>query len=295
MTWATENNESAAILVLVAGEKEMEKVAAECSAFSKRHHLECEHRFQVDSTTPKKVRTGIRNHLEEQNFRIDQPSTLVLATSVFAKSITLYINGLVDTNMVVALDSNTFLNLYRCTAAQTIQRKGRAGRVHQTMYKQLRSPEKALEQDLTSEYVMPKKDAMSLTLGLVRLEEEFTIIGLPDDFRDRCFKELQGLGLISDKRSGKSSYSLTTFGQEVFEHSVDVHVGIIPAVCARFDLLWHGRIAAAFLQDKQRSLLSPQRHRINVWSPSSTNCRWNANDHSLESADRDLHLPPARG
>ena len=32
---------------------------------------------------------------------------------------------------------------------------------------------------------------------------------------------------------------------------MDLHVGILVAICARFELLWHGRIAAAYIQAAQ--------------------------------------------
>ena len=38
-------------------------------------------------------------------------------------------------------------------------------------------------------------------------------------------------------------------------HSLDLQAGIVVAVCARFDLLWHGRIAAAYIQAGQDCFL----------------------------------------
>ena len=53
MTWAREKHESAAILVLIPGEKEMDKLIREWNIYSKKHNLEVDV-FTVDSTTPKK-------------------------------------------------------------------------------------------------------------------------------------------------------------------------------------------------------------------------------------------------
>ena len=40
----------------------------------------------------------------------------------------------------------------------------------------------------------------------------------------------------------------TDFGRDVLACSVDVHLRILETVCSRFDLRWHGRIAAAYVQ-----------------------------------------------
>ena len=162
----------------------MEQLSVEWTGFSKSHGLECEKPWLVDSNTPKEKRASIRDLLEKQNFQYDRPNILVIATVVFAKSITLNINGLIDTNMVMTVDRNGFLNLHSCTAAQTIQRKGRGGRVgHETMYMQLLRAQHITPQDETSLYVMPKRPAISLILMQVRLRENFPIIGVPENLR----------------------------------------------------------------------------------------------------------------
>ena len=56
-------------------------------------------------------------------------------------------------------------------------------------------------------------------------------------------------------KNPNACYQLTAFGQEVTRHSLDLHVGMLVAVCARFDLLWHGRIAAAYIQTAQDCFL----------------------------------------
>ena len=55
--------------------------------------------------------------------------------------------------------------------------------------------------------------------------------------------------ITSDSASSSASeYQLTDFGKDVLTCSVDVHLGILETVCSRFDLRWHGRIAAAYVQ-----------------------------------------------
>ena len=88
MTWATENGESAAILVLAPGESEMEQIIVQWLAFNSKFKQECNvHR--VDSDTPKDERSNIRCLLQNQNFRPSEKHNVVIATAVFEKSITL--------------------------------------------------------------------------------------------------------------------------------------------------------------------------------------------------------------
>ena len=46
-------------------------------------------------------------------------------------------------------------------------------------------------------------------------------------------------------------YQLTVFGQEVTKHSMDLRAGMVVAVCERFNLELHGRIAAAYIQSSK--------------------------------------------
>ncbi len=45
----------------------------------------------------------------------------------------------------------------------------------------------------------------------------------------------------------EGEHILTDFGREVRRHSLDLRLGVLQAVCARFDLGWHGRIAATYI------------------------------------------------
>ena len=118
-------------------------------------------------------------------------------------------------------------------------------------------------------YEVARKDAMSLIVGSVLLQKHFPIIGISETNHATYLKELQELGVISDHAHGSqvdsavasrasddtssshACYQLTAFGKEVARHSLDLHVGILVAVCARCDLPWHGRIAAAYIQAAQ--------------------------------------------
>ena len=94
--------------------------------------------LQVDSQTPKRQRKRIRAKLEARNCQPDSPRSVTFATKVFESSITLPINGLVNTNMAIVVDRNGHLNLCLCAPAQTVQREGRAGRMHTSRYKSSR-------------------------------------------------------------------------------------------------------------------------------------------------------------
>ena len=126
--WAKKRRESAAILTLKPGDKEMQQVIAEW--FSVSSQADLGHVvFRVDSHTPKSDRKFIRSELKKQGCRFGMPHSLTVATKVFESSITLPINGLVNTGMAIDPDLNGHLKLFLCTLEQNIQRKGRAGRV----------------------------------------------------------------------------------------------------------------------------------------------------------------------
>ena len=255
--WARSRDESAAILVLVPGEKEMEQIIAEWIVFSTKHQLPHCKISRVDSTTSQHDRRKVRDSLKEQNFDSRQQDSVVWATDVFGKSITLYINGVVDVGLMIGLDSNMFLRLYANSIAHSIQRKGRAGRVTETLFKKL-TPRDVVPCE-EAVYVMQRQRALSLVLAMVRLQRSFPIIGIPENLYLSCLSELLELGIITNCSASSSStgeqYRCTTFGEDVVSHSVDVDVGVVAAVCARFDLPWHGRIAAAYVQTSREMFL----------------------------------------
>ena len=61
--------------------------------------------------------------------------------------------------------------------------------------------------------------------------------------------DLENLALIKKNPAGK--YSLTAFGDEVLAQRGDLRGSFLATICARFDLPWHGWIAAAYV-DAQR-------------------------------------------
>ena len=128
ITWATHKGESAAILVLAPGESEMEQIFAQWVAFDSVFKENC-NLHRVHSETPKDERYNIRTLLHDQNFRASEKHNVVISTAVFEKSITLWINGVIDTSMAVEFDAHSFVQVVRCDQAKNKQRKGRGGRV----------------------------------------------------------------------------------------------------------------------------------------------------------------------
>ena len=191
-TWAHKGCKSAAILIIVPGEAEMLKFIALWIAFSKDHSWNV---YRVDSHTAKKERQRIRDVLRTQKFRPSEKDSIVVATNVFEKGITLWINGLIDTGLTVFLDSNGFLKVGLCTPAQTVQRKGRGGRIEETLWKAL-TPKHSVVQP-AAPYEMPKSHAMSVIVGSVLLQKHFPIIGISQANHALYFKELEDLGIIS--------------------------------------------------------------------------------------------------
>ena len=132
---------------------------------------------RVDANTPAHERTRIRQHLQRTISKHGSKGTLVVATDVFGKSITLCINGLVDTALSIEVDSNGFLIAGHSSKADEIQRMGRGGRVARTLYKKLYPADIPNASEVP--YVMEKRVAMSLVVARVRLGRAFPIIGVP--------------------------------------------------------------------------------------------------------------------
>ena len=177
ISWATQQGKSAAILVLVPGDKEMQLVIAQWlsvpSQATLKHVV-----FRVNSQTPKCERKRIRDHLAAQGCYRNNPHSIVVATKVFESSITLPINGLINTGMAMDLDCNGHLKLYLCTNAQTVQGEGRAGRMFDSLFKSLRPSD--VDPPPSQDYEIPKNDALPLILGAVCLKKSFPIIGITE-------------------------------------------------------------------------------------------------------------------
>ena len=115
---------SATILVLAAGEKEIVQITTQWSASSAgRKFGECQ-TYRVDSNTSKSEREKIRTQLKEQHSSRKICHHIVVATEIFGRSITLHINGLIDTGLIVDLNINTFLQVRACNEAESVQRRG---------------------------------------------------------------------------------------------------------------------------------------------------------------------------
>ena len=181
-------------------------------------------------------RKKIRQQLRQQTFKRDGQDTLLVATDVFGKSVTLCINGLVDTGESMTQDSNGFLTVGPSSKAEEIQRKGRGGRVTHTLYRKLYRGGMPIASEPL--YVMEKRVAMSLVAAKVRLGRSFPIIGVPPSLEERCVEELIDLAVITSNSasSSVSQHQLTAFGRDVLRCSVDVHLRILKTVCSQLDL-----------------------------------------------------------
>ena len=240
--WATSKNMSAAILVLVPGEKEIQQVVT--TWLSVAEHKQISHDiFRVSSQTSKSERTRIRQHLFAQNCEPRKNHSIAVATKIFESSITLYINGVIDTGMAMGVDDNGHLELFLCSASQATQRQGRAGRVFESLFKSLQPP--GLDAMEECAYELPKHEAIPLVLSAVSLRMSFPIIGIVDSKLKEYYAHLKAMGLI--QQDSKRQYALTCFGHEVTQQGFDLRSSILATICARFHLAWHGRLAAAYI------------------------------------------------
>ena len=124
------------------------------------------------------------------------PHSLIVATKVFESSITLPINGLVNTGMAIDPNLNGHLTLFLCTLEQNIQRESRAGRLFMSLYKTLRPSIQDVELRPSGDYEMPKYEALPLILAALRLQQSFPIIGISDTASVRYHNDLENLALI---------------------------------------------------------------------------------------------------
>ena len=228
----------------------MQKVIA--SWLSAPGHGQVDHKIcRVSSRTSQSERTRIRNHLVDQACQPGRPHSIAVATKVFESSITLHINGLINTGMAMGIDRNGHLKVFLCSAAQSTQREGRAGRVFDSLFKSLRPCD--LEEPASDGYELPKHEALPLVLAAVSLRKYFPIIGIVDSKLKEYYAHLEHLALIQQTSSGH--YALTCFGHEVRQQGFDLRSGILATICARFDLPWHGRIAAAYIEAQREVFL----------------------------------------
>ena len=86
------------------------------------------------------------------------------------------------------------------------------------------------------------------------LRKAFPIIGIVDSKLKEYYANLEALTLIQKTSSGQ--YALTRFGHEVRQQGFDLRSGILATACARFNLAWHGRIAAAYIEAQSEVFLT---------------------------------------
>ena len=144
--------------------------------------------------------------------------------------------------MAIATDCNDNLNVYKSTSAQNKKPEGRAGRVCQSLYKALNV---IGEEPPTGEYAMPKEDALPILLETIAWGKLFPIIGNSEAARIQYFQELESLARIRKAASGY--FQLTSFGQDVLQHTGDLRCNIVAAIFNRFGLTWRGRIASGYM------------------------------------------------
>ena len=67
-----------------------------------------------------------------------------------------------------------------------------------------------------------------------------------------CYAYLEYLGVIH--YTSLDHYALTRFGEEVRQQGFDLRSSILATICARVNLPWHGRIAAAYIEAQSEVL-----------------------------------------
>ncbi len=92
---------------------------------------------------------------------------------------------------------------------------------------------------------MRKDEQLSVVFASVYLGVRFPIVGIDREDQGTRYDDLRRLAVIVQDAEGERI--LTDFGREVRRHSLELRLGLLQAVCARFDLGWHGRIAAAYV------------------------------------------------
>ena len=254
--WAhEEGHQSACILVFIPGAKEMAQIRAAWEIAKTREEKDSYCEYHIDSSSSETLRCAMREHLRQQNFKLEnfkgrkEKDIVVFSQDALSSSITLFVNGVIDTNESIHIDENDFLVLGACTDDETEQRRGRGGRKVLTMWLNLKSKnfEKEIHIDV---YKMPKDDALSSITLMVRLRECFELISISGDRRKNLLQELEDLAVISRSCEARdvSGYILTSFGKSVVANTMNVRYGLVEAVAERLGVGWHASIAIACLQ-----------------------------------------------
>ena len=105
--WAhEERHQSACILVFIPGAREMAQIrgAWELAKTRDENNSYCE--YHIDSSSSETLRCAMREQLRNQNFKFGEDDIIVFTQDTLSTSITLYVNGVIDTNESVHLDEN---------------------------------------------------------------------------------------------------------------------------------------------------------------------------------------------
>ena len=88
----------------------------------------------MDETSPADE-NAMRMRFKEQKFDANQRHIFVLSTAgLFEDGETIFINGVVDSGLMVDVDEMGFLHIVSATKVSKNQRRGRAGRVTDSLY-----------------------------------------------------------------------------------------------------------------------------------------------------------------
>ena len=228
-------NQSAQILILVAGGREvdMTEVALRCASKA------CKGGWQITTVEAQNASwklPKIMDVLRKQWCRPgDPPQLVIMPAGLGEDSLTLVINGLVNTGQALSTDENGFLQMRPESMAERTQREGRAGRVMASAIFHLCASPLA-DQMGCVDY------AAGLQCCLVRIALRMRSCGsvLPAATCTALERDLTSLGCLD-------SSGLTAMGLYVVQQSGDVRVEVLKYCCKVFGIARIGEIAAAFI------------------------------------------------
>ena len=246
--WARdERQEAAQILVLVPGEKEIVQVTKAWNNYWAKSSSQWK-LFSVHGQTNPSQRSAVRKLLQDNACDCRCEDVIVIATLVFGLSVTLDINGFVDSNLEIVVNRNGFLCVGTSNSVTSTQRLGRAGRVRVTKCLQLNQaatvPDPA--------FCLPYAQLMEATLCQISLHLQSPLVGVDELVSRMCRADLEDLGVV---RQWESSHVLTAFGERVCQHASDVQLGVLIETCHVLGIPLQGRIAAAFISGREQLFL----------------------------------------
>jgi len=242
------------ILVIVAGESEMEKLVRSWKLSNCYRSLE-QDGFRIDNRKyfgglHANARQYIRERLKRNLDEATKSSVVIaFATGGIAEAgITLVLNGVIDMAEMMLRDINGFLRKEQCTEASTEQRKGRAGRTNRCWYKRIAPDDEVVRCEGPTEYTMPLGEVRSVVFVAVGLQlpTETPLIGVSDEMQGMALCDLERMGAIERLSHGNSH--LTILGRRALALSFDVEQGMFLAICEHFGIPVEGKIAVGVLQ-----------------------------------------------